>query len=150
MGVAMSDAKQPSIISRRTALIPRGEGRLWEPPGAQQELTSSDVIALARVPPPLPCELEAALIAALTSPSLAGETYASGGDRREREALTILAQLDVTQAPHLARRFDIGKPDDPVVVALARLAADRRTRLRAFIGDTRRRAALAATTRPSR
>lgn len=114
---------------------------LWVPTRSET-LTSSDVLHQTRTLQPLQADLEAAIVAILHSPTRSHETHVEAGARREAAAMEIMAQLDPAQAFHVGRRLDIARPDDPIVVAFRRVTPERRARMRRFLADAKRRAAV--------
>lgn len=91
----------------------------------------------------LDAELEATLISTITRPLELGESHVSGNANKERALCALLAELEPVQAFDLGRRLDANRDHDLVAVAFRRLAQDRRQRVRSFLADARRRAALA-------
>ncbi len=92
---------------------------------------------------PLSAELETAIVTVLRSPAPAGVSAHTAFHDKEHALGTIFASLPVCDAMALHRRLTIPAADDPVVKDFARLTRDRRDRLVRFLGDARRRAALA-------
>ncbi len=86
---------------------------------------------------------ERALLAILDAPPQPGETLNAAYHRKERELGTAFAKLAVSEARALVRRLTTRRVDDGLAVRFGRLVADRRHRLLAFLGDARRREALA-------
>ena len=135
-------------LYQRLQLAETDEQQIWEaPPASAATPTTSEVMHATRVPRSLQADIEDALIAVIISPLRTNETYVAAGHRREREAKTILEQLDPAQAHHLGRRLDIARPDDPIVVAFCRFSVERRARLRTFIAEAKRRAAIKSAVR---
>ena len=62
---------------------------------------------------------------------------------KENEIVELFYRLTVLEAWTLHKRLMCKAPGDELVVAFDRLIAERRARLIAFLGDARRRAALA-------
>lgn len=117
---------------------------IWEPVAVSKAArvpTSSEVLHKTRTPNELRNDVEAQLTHTLTRPLAPDETHQTGAANRERELMAAIASLDVTQAFHLGRRFEIDRSDDPLAVAFRRFTVERRQRIRVFIADARRRAA---------
>jgi hypothetical protein len=68
--------------------------------------------------------------------------HSAGYARRESEIGQMFAQLDLKTALAVAKRLDLARYDDPLATAFNRMVASRRNRLRAFLGDARKRAAV--------
>ncbi|CAN5815953.1 hypothetical protein BH11MYX2_BH11MYX2_03270 [soil metagenome] len=58
---------------------------------------------------------------------------------KEQELTALFARLDVPESRALYERLRVPRPDDALAIAFNRLVADRRRRVLAFVGDTRRR-----------
>ncbi len=86
---------------------------------------------------------EHALLAILDASPQRGETLHVAYGRKERELGTAFAKLAVSEARALLRRLSTPRADDALAVRFGRLVPDRRQRLLAFLGDARRRDALA-------
>ncbi len=86
---------------------------------------------------------EHALLAILEAPAQPGETLYVAYRRKERELGIAFAKLAVSEARALLRRLMTPRADDVLALRFSRLVADRRHRLLAFLGDARRREALA-------
>lgn len=91
----------------------------------------------------LPPAIEESIVGVLTCPPAPNETHLVSAQRREHALRQILGCLSVTQAMTLGRRLDADRDTDRVAVALRRFTAERRQRIRTFLADARRRAALA-------
>lgn len=89
-------------------------------------------------------DLEAAMIACLMRPRLADESHLDAAVQRELLLRELFDQLSATQVLTLARRLDADSDSDRVAVAFRRLSIERRRRLRAYLGDARRRIAISA------
>jgi hypothetical protein len=96
---------------------------------------------------PLRCELEVELVAILTMPLANGMSAADGFYRKEAAVFDVLAQLDPAQALQLRVRLRSPRVEDDLAQAFQRFTAERRQRVMAFLGDARRRVALAASRR---
>jgi hypothetical protein len=128
------------LTSRRIRLELDGStSEIWSAPtwAPGTPPTTDGVRAVMRAPDALPAELEAQIVWALQRPVAAGETHASGNDRREREVAELFAKLSPVQALQLRRRLEIDRADDRVAVAFKRLVVERRDRLRAFLRSPR-------------
>lgn len=79
----------------------------------------------------------------LRSPAAPTETVEIAFRRKEAEMLALCAQLSPIESMQLAKRLERGKPGDELAAAFGRLIVDRRQRVLRFLGDARRRAALA-------
>lgn len=108
---------------------------LWEATRSAAPSSTSDATRI-------PAQIEAAIIATLTRDLHAGENHQTGNANRERELREIFARLDAVQAREILSRLDVDRSDDALARAFARIVIERRARLRAFLGDTRRRLAL--------
>jgi len=124
---------QLSTMRRREA---RHAHTIWEPASAGEPAAAADAVAIP---------IEAAIIEAIVRPIEPGEMHRAGNDRKERELLALLDTLTPVQALALRRRLANGRAGDPMVAAFARLIAERRNRVLAFLDDARRRAARRAT-----
>lgn len=95
--------------------------------------------------PPPDSTVETRLLAILlrTVPTSAREEHQS----KEKEILEVFASLTVLESWHLHKRLSIAAADDALVVAFGRMIVERRNRLMAFLGDARRRAAIASAAR---
>ena len=90
------------------------------------------------------CAHDAHLLAILDAPLSAGEPAQVGFLRKEAELRAAFAALPVLDARALHARLANPRPCDILAERFSRLTVERRTRLLAFLGDARRRAALAA------
>ena len=82
------------------------------------------------------------MITILTRPLRPGEGHQIGNANREAELRDLFATLDPLQAREVLRRLDVNRSDDALVRAFTRMVVERRSRLRAFLADARRRQAL--------
>jgi len=116
---------------------------IWEPvmPASSRIPTTSEVLLKARESK-LPRELEALLVELLTRPIDQSGGHRAGYVVREQEIGQVFAQLDVGVAHALARRLEIARYDDPVATAFNRMVASRRNRLKTFLANARKRAAI--------
>lgn len=73
------------------------------------------------------------------APGMAREEHT----RKEHEIGSLFMRLTVLEAWTLHKRLGNPQPDDAIAVAFGRLIVERRGRLLAFLGDARRRAAIA-------
>ena len=85
---------------------------------------------------------EPALIEILLRPAPAGAAR-DEHVRKEHELGSVFMRLTVLEAWKLHKRLSIPAKDDALATAFGRLIEERRARLLAFLGDARRRAALA-------
>ncbi len=126
------------MAARRTELTNRAapaHAPIWEP---------TTVAAPSRVEILIPADIEASIIATLTRALRADETHQIGNANREAELRNIFETLDPLQAREVLRRLDVNRSDDPLARGFGRLVVERRSRLRAFLADARRRQALRA------
>ncbi len=86
---------------------------------------------------------DARLLAILEAPLAEGEPTHVGFARKERELGEALAELPIFDQRALHARLANPKPADQLAEKFARLTIERRTRLLNFLGDARRRAAMA-------
>src|SRR5688572_11188026 len=91
----------------------------------------------------LPSQIQRAMIEALGSKPLAGETIEIAYRRIERELGEQFARLSPLQARALKLRLEQPREGDILATRFNRLVVQRKTRLLAFLGDARRREALA-------
>lgn len=101
-------------------------------------------------PPPAPARTshaDAALLAILTTAPPFGETLSAAYARKERELRDVLATLPAADALALHARLADPRPGDALAAAFARLVAERRARLLAFLADAPRRDAIACARR---
>jgi hypothetical protein len=89
------------------------------------------------------CSYDARLAAILDAELLPGEPALVGFARKERELGEAFAALPVMDQRALHARLGVIRPGDMLAAKFARLTSDRRARLVAFLGDARRRAAVA-------
>lgn len=87
--------------------------------------------------------LEAAIIAALDAPPAPDERPSETFRRKEVAVGELFAALSVMDAHHLYKRLSVRHADDPIAQRFGRLVTDRQDRLMNFLGDARRRAAIA-------
>jgi hypothetical protein len=90
---------------------------------------------------------DAHLAAILDAPLRTGEPTNVGYARKERELAAAFAALPIFDQRALHARLARPKPGDALAVKFGRLVAERRQRLINFLGDARRRAAIAAAKR---
>ncbi len=88
----------------------------------------------------IPDPFDTLLIEALDAP-LQGETIAVAYQHKEARLREVFATVSAVDARSLHARLSTPQPDDTVAERFARLAADRRARLLAFLADARRRSA---------
>ena len=125
----------------------RAGAKIWEPTNSTNSThspvpTTDEVLhATQAAPTGLAPELEQAIVGVLVRPAQPGETYKSAGDERERELYQLLGQLSEVETYQLRRRLDQNRDGDVLAVAFRRLLQERRTRIRAFLADPRRRLA---------
>ena len=102
------------------------------------------VTATASAPAPVDTQpwFETALIEILLRPAAAG-TARGEHVRKEHEIGSVFMRLTVLEAWKLHKRLSMPAKDDALATAFGRLIDERRARLLAFLGDARRRAALA-------
>ena len=118
---------------------------IWEPMEVESKTpTTSEVLQKTtrdalRIAP----EVERALVELITRPIDQSGGHSAGYAVRENEIGQMFAQLDLKTALAVAKRLDLSRYDDPLATAFNRMVASRRNRLRAFLGDARRRAASA-------
>lgn len=86
---------------------------------------------------------DARLLAILEAPLADGEPTHVGFARKERELGEAFAALAIFDQRALHARLSNPKPADQLAERFARLTVERRTRLLNFLGDARRRAAVA-------
>ena len=87
---------------------------------------------------------DAALLAILAAPLRLGETAQLGFLRKEAELRAAFAALSVTDARALHVRLANPRPGDTLAEKFAGLVVERKQRLLVFLGDARRREAIAA------
>lgn len=87
-------------------------------------------------------ELEEEILAVLDSSPEPGERIEAAFRRKEHELAMVFARLHVHDAMELRRRLTLAPADDPIAARFARLIAERRVRLLAFLDGARRREAL--------
>jgi hypothetical protein len=95
----------------------------------------------------LAADIEAAIVDCATQAPAPGETHHACSVRRENELAEIFDQLTAVEALALGRRLDRDRDDDPIAVAMRRVAPDRWRRLRAYLSDVRRRTSRRTTAR---
>ena len=92
---------------------------------------------------PLPLNFEDAIVAILSIVPRSDETHLISASRRELSLRDLFGHLSIVQAQSLTRRLDADRDDDRLAVAFRRFTPERKQRLRAYLADTPRRAALA-------
>lgn len=90
---------------------------------------------------------DAQLLAILDAPLPHGEPATFGFARKERELAAAFETYPIFDQRALHARLSNPRPGDALAEKFSRLTIERRTRLVHFLGDARRRAALAAKTR---
>lgn len=100
-----------------------------------------------RVTPAPAGVFDAPLIAILDAPLAIGETARIGFARKEAELRAGFARLTVLEARALRARLSNARPGDILAGTFARLLRERQVRLLSFLGDARRREAIAAARR---
>lgn len=93
---------------------------------------------------------DAALVAILDAPLHEGEPAQLGFFRKEAELRAAFAALPVLAARALHARLANPRTNDVLATKFARLVAERRNRLLAFLADARRREAIARSATSSR
>jgi hypothetical protein len=83
------------------------------------------------------------IIAALDQGAAPGERTADAFRRKEHVVGNLFASLSVDDSRSLHRRLTNPTQEDPIAIRMNRLTPERKGRLIAFLGDARRRAALA-------
>lgn len=138
----MSANIRPAFAKRKPIESVPVETETWTPPERGSETpTTSDLLHIA--PGAISSESEQRFIEVLLRPRDAGENHASTAANREHELRRAFDELDIVQAFHLKRRLESNGASDRLCVAFRRLTNDRRGRLLAFLGDTRRRKMIA-------
>jgi len=87
--------------------------------------------------------IEQTIIGIILASPPAGLPAAHAHAHKEHQLRSVFAGLELLDAWHLHRRLSNPAVSDPLVAAFMRLVPDRRARLLAFLGDARRRQALA-------
>ncbi|HET6339163.1 MAG TPA: hypothetical protein VFG30_38350 [Polyangiales bacterium] len=144
------------MANRRSHLMAKGTGErppaksmvlptnvsIWEPPMEAPSKTpsTSELLQKARETTRIAPEIERSLVELLTRPIDQSGGHSAGYARREEEIGQMFASLELKAALAVAKRLDLAKYDDPLATAFNRMVASRRNRLRAFLGDARRRA----------
>lgn len=93
--------------------------------------------------PSLSVVREREILEALVRPIDPHDGHRVGNDKKEQALMALFVAMPVLEAMELQRRLRVGRADDAVAAAFGRLVVERRQRLLAFLGDARRRAALA-------
>jgi hypothetical protein len=93
--------------------------------------------------PPTASDIEQTVIEIILAAPPAGVPAAHAHAHKEQQLRSVFAGLEVIDAWHLHRRLSNPAASDPLVAAFMRFVPDRRARLLAFLGDARRRQALA-------
>jgi len=91
------------------------------------------------------CSYDARLAAIIDADLQHGEPALVGFARKERELGEACAALPIMDQRALHTRLSNPKAGDTLAAKFCRLTSDRRARLIAFLGDARRRAAMAST-----
>jgi len=118
--------------------------RLYRTEAASRGLdTSSSPVQPTRPERSLALTSDDHLVAILDAPHAPGETMMAGFARKEHELGAAFAQLSVFESRALHARLSNPKTGDVLANKFARLTLERRTRLLAFLGDVRRRLAMA-------
>ena len=132
--------KQPDIYSNVPARPGIGHQRsasTWVEPTVV-------VVRPAAAPAPAPSSgIDEALLEILRSPALIGETVELAFRRKEAEMLALCNTLSPIESMQLVRRLEHPKAGDVLATEFSRLISERWQRIVRFLGDARRRAALA-------
>lgn len=128
-------ARRTDLTNRAASLASTPHHPIWEP---------TTVSAPGRLEILIPALIEASIIATLTRALRPDETHQTGNANREAELRDLFDTLDPLQAREVLRRLDVNRSDDPLARAFGRLVIERRSRLRAFLADARRRQVLRA------
>ncbi len=138
MKPALATVSPPSsdetLESQLTAMRQRevaNQRSIWQAPVADVSITK-----------PVTISIEHQIAALIVRPIEPGEGHRTGNDRKERELLMLLETLTAVEALTLRRRLACSRPDDALAMAFGRLVVERRTRVLAFLDDTRRGIAL--------
>lgn len=102
--------------------------------------TAVEVVPVSS-PSSSPVALEAEIRSVLESPQ-PGEPLELAFRRKEHMLGELFARLAVVDARTLYRRLDVPRAGDELAASFARLRADRRARLLAFLADASRREAM--------
>jgi hypothetical protein len=95
-------------------------------------------------PPPIQTiSFEQAIIEALDAPANPDERASDAFRRKEYAIGQLFGALSIVEAHILHRRLSLRDAADPIATRFARLIVERQARLMSFLGDARRRAALA-------
>jgi hypothetical protein len=130
--------------TRRMSLHTIYAGRVARRPGPPRPVPFTPPVEVAPPAPAPPLAPDGALLAILDAAPAYGETIEAAFRRKEQQLLEAFAALSAEASRSLHARLCASAPDDAVAVRFARLVRDRRERLLAFLGDARRREALAA------
>lgn len=110
----------------------------------------SPVIAPVAAPPTTPLVPDQELLTILEAAPMYTDTIEHAFFAKERALRDAFAALSIEAARVLHVRLSSPRTGDDVAAAFARLVPERRTRLLAFLGEARRRAAIAASKRARR
>ncbi|MDX2093972.1 MAG: hypothetical protein SFX73_39425 [Kofleriaceae bacterium] len=112
----------------------RASEPIWEEPTQPMRVAALPTLDPVR---------ERELVATIIRPIDPRDGHRVGNDKREQDLMALFEALPVLEAMELQRRLRIGRADDVVAVAFGRLVVERRQRLMMFLGNARRRAAVA-------
>ncbi|HEU0036389.1 MAG TPA: hypothetical protein VFQ53_37510 [Kofleriaceae bacterium] len=146
---AKQEPQRPSGVKRPLPKPPQSDSQpeSTPPPIAPISIRRATATVAATVDRPI----DPPLLAILEAPLALGETAAAGFARKEHELGNAFAQLSILEARTLHARLANPKTGDALAERFSRLTSERRNRLLAFLGDARRRAAVACVqTRTSR
>jgi hypothetical protein len=145
----------PSLVDRAETLSQKPRGPAWVtlksvPAEAEGEAPQGAPIWEAETKPMRAVALpsmnamrEREIVEVIIRPIDPNDGHRVGNDKKEQALMALFAAMSVLEAMELQRRLRVGRADDAVAVAFGRLVVERRQRLLAFLGDARRRAAIA-------
>ena len=108
------------------------------------EKPAPTVVVVRPAPAPAPSSgIDEALLEILRSPALIGETVEIAFRRKEAEMIALCNTLSPVESMQLVRRLEHPKAGDTLAAEFSRMISERRQRILRFLGDARRRAALA-------
>jgi hypothetical protein len=119
----------PSSLVARRRVLAVGEA-LWTAPTRTCGCPTTDDVLNTRPPVgTISEELVGRIVHVLTRPRLEGETHRDAGDNRERELISLVAELTPIQALEIGRRISANRADDVLATTFKRLLPERRSRL---------------------
>lgn len=141
--VPPSSLRDPDVPENRLVRIYTAHGHLGTISRALRMRSPESVAARPEQPQCVTVgAIDSRVIAILDTPPSPGEPIECAFRRKEHELRALFGELSAVEARALHRRLMLASPDDALAAKFARLAAERRGRLLAFLEAAPRREAL--------